>query len=79
MDMVESGRLEGGTGGPLNVLLRSPELGEAFLRYGAYERFHTPLSAKLNALAVAMLLNTDRYPLPDGTAPELKPLADPIP
>ena len=28
---------------------------------------------------VAMLLNIDRYPLPDGVAPELKPLADPIP
>ena len=28
---------------------------------------------------VAMLLNTDRYPLPEGAAPELKPLADPIP
>ena len=28
---------------------------------------------------VAMLLNTDRYPLPDGVAPELKPLANPLP
>ena len=28
---------------------------------------------------VAMLLNTDRYPLPEGVAPELKPLANPIP
>jgi hypothetical protein len=27
----------------------------------------------------AMLLNTDRYPVPDGIAPELKPLSDPIP
>jgi len=171
MDQVTSGRLEGGTGGPLNVLLRSPELGEGILRYGAYERFHTPLPAKLNELTalitirnwtaqfpwyahhraatqagwseavinaiaegkrpaglqpdeqavynfcaellrttqmsdvtfnaakqqlgergvvevmgiigyyqtVSMLLNTDRYPLPDGVAPELKPLANPIP
>jgi 4-carboxymuconolactone decarboxylase len=171
MDQVVSGKLEGGTGGPLNVLLRSPELGEGILRYGAYERFHAPLSAKLNELTalitirnwtaqfpwyahhraatqagmseavvaaigegkrpaglqpdeqavynfcaellrttqmsdatfnaakqqlgergvvevmgiigyyqtVAMLLNTDRYPLPEGVAPELKPLANPIP
>jgi 4-carboxymuconolactone decarboxylase len=171
LDLVVSGKLEGGTGGPLNVLLRSPELGQGILRYGAYERFHTPLSAKLNELTalitirnwtsqfpwyahhragaqaglseavigaiaegrrpaglqpdeqavynfctellrttqmsdatfnaakqqlgergvvevmgiigyyqtVAMLLNTDRYPLPDGVAPELKALANPIP
>jgi 4-carboxymuconolactone decarboxylase len=171
MDLVDSGKLEGGIDGPLNVLLRSPELGEAILRYGAYVRFHVPLSAKLTELAalitlrnwtaqfpwythrraaarvgvseaviqaiaegkrpaglrpdeqavynfcaellrttqmsdatfnaakqqigergivdimgamgyyqtVAMLLNTDRYPLPAGVAPELKPLADPIP
>ena len=25
---------------------------------------------------VSMLVNTDRYPLPDGVAPELKPLQD---
>jgi 4-carboxymuconolactone decarboxylase len=171
MDLVESGKIEGGTAGPLNVLLRSPELGEAILRYGAYVRFHTPLSAKLTELAalitirnwtaqfpwythhrtarqaglsgaivdaiaqgrrpaglqpdeqavynfcaellrttqmsdttfnaakqqlgergvveimgimgyhltIAMLLNMDRYPLPDGAMPELQPLADPIP
>jgi 4-carboxymuconolactone decarboxylase len=171
VDLVESGKLEGGTAGPLTVLLRSPELGEAILRYGAYERFHTPLSAKVREIAAllairhwssqylwyehrrtgsqvglsdavlkniaegkrpsglspdeetaynfcaellrttqmtdatfntakrqlgelavvelmgaigyyqtaAMLLNTDRYPVPDGIAPELKPLSDPIP
>ena len=27
----------------------------------------------------AMFLNIDRYPLPDGVAPELKPLSEPIP
>ncbi len=171
MDLVESRKLEGGAAGPLNVLLRSPELGESILRYGAYERFHRPLSAKLTELAAlitlrnwtaqyswyaqhraatqaglsesvvaaiaegkrpaglrpdeealynfcaellrttqmsdatfnaakqqlgergtveimgimgyyqteAMLLNADRYPLSDGVAPELKPLAVPIP
>jgi 4-carboxymuconolactone decarboxylase len=166
MDLLVSGKLEGGTRGPVNILLRSPELGEGILRYGAYERFHAPLSARLNELTalitirhwtapfawyahhragtqaglseavvsaiaegkrpaglkpdeqavyefcaellrttqmtdatfnaikqqlgergvvevmgvmgyyqtVAMLLNTDLYPLPDGVAPELKPL-----
>jgi 4-carboxymuconolactone decarboxylase len=171
MDQAVSGKIEGGTGGPLNMLLRSPELGAGILRYAVYERFHTPLPAKLNELTalltirnwtaqfpwyahhraatragwsepviaaiaegkrpaglqpneqavynfctellrttqvsdvtfnaarqqlgergvvevmgiigyyqtVSMLLNTDRYPLPDGVAPELKALANPIP
>jgi hypothetical protein len=42
MDLMASGKIEGGTRGPLNVLLRSPDLGEGILRYGAYERFHAP-------------------------------------
>ena len=50
VDLVESGKLEGGIAGPLAMLLRSPELGEAILRYGAYERFHMPLPAKLSLL-----------------------------
>jgi 4-carboxymuconolactone decarboxylase len=171
VDLVESGKLEGGTDGPVTVLLRSPELGEAILRYGAYERFHTSLSARAREITAlltirnwysqylwyehhraaaeaglsdpvikniaegkrpsglspdeeatynfcaellrttqmtdatfnmakrqlgernvvemmgaigyyqtaAMLLNIDRYPLPDGVAPELKPLSEPIP
>jgi 4-carboxymuconolactone decarboxylase len=58
MDLLVSGRLEGGTRGPLNILLRSPELGEGTLRYGAYERFHAPLPAKLNEL---MALITIRH------------------
>ena len=170
-DAVESGKIEGGTAGPLTVLLPSPELGEAILRFGAYERFHMPLPAKLRELVAlitirdwssqylwsehrlaasqaglsdtviqniaegkrpaglgpdeeavynfcaellgttqttdatfniakrqigergvveimgeigyyqtaAMLLNVDRYPLPNGIAPELKPVANPIP
>jgi 4-carboxymuconolactone decarboxylase len=56
MDLVISGKLEGGTNGPLNVLLRSPELGEGILRYGAYERFHTSLPAKLNELAALVTI-----------------------
>jgi 4-carboxymuconolactone decarboxylase len=53
---VESGKIEGGTAGPLTVLLRSPELGEAILRYGAYERFHMPLPAKLRELAALITI-----------------------
>jgi 4-carboxymuconolactone decarboxylase len=171
VNLVESGNIEGGAAGPLAVLLRSPELGEAILRYGAYERFHMPLPARLRELVAlitirdwssqylwyehrraasqagvsdalinniaeskrpaglspddeavynfctelfrttqvtdatfnaakrqlgergvveilgeigyyqtaAMLLNVDRYPLPDRIAPELKQLANPIP
>lgn len=171
MDQLVSGKLAGGTRGPVNILMRSPELGEGILRYGAYERFQTPLPIKLNELAalitirqwnaafpwyahhraakqaglgeaaiaaiaegkrptglqpdeqavynfcaellrttqmsdatfnaakqqlgergvvevmgvvgyyqtVSMLVNVDRYPLPDGIAPELKPLPDPLP
>jgi len=171
MDQLLSGKLEGGTTGAVNALLRSPDLAAATLRYGAYVRFHSPLSDKLNDLAtlittrywtsqfpwythhraavqaglresiitsiaegnrpasmqpdeqavydfsaelfrtkqvsdatfnaakmalgergvvelmgllgyyqtVSMLLNIDRYPLPAGVQPELKPLANPIP
>jgi 4-carboxymuconolactone decarboxylase len=57
-DLVLSGKIQGGTGGPFNVLLRSPALGEAVVRYGEYVRFKTPLPAKLNELAA---LITTRY------------------
>jgi 4-carboxymuconolactone decarboxylase len=56
VEQVESGKIEGGTAGPLNVLLRSPELGEAILRYGAYERFHMPLPARLRELAALIAI-----------------------
>ena len=57
-DLVMSGKIQGGTGGPFNVLLRSPALGEAVVRYGEYVRFRSPLPAKLNELAA---LITTRY------------------
>src|SRR6185436_2427832 len=155
-----------GAGGPFNVLLRSPEMGDLAQQFGASMRFHSSIPSKLNELAiittarhwtsqyewyahrqaaqraglsqaiidaiaagkrpsgmapeeeavynfvnellttkqvsdatfkaakdkfgergvvdligvsgyyqlVSMLLNVDRYPLPEGTAPELKPL-----
>jgi 4-carboxymuconolactone decarboxylase len=170
-ERAASGAIEGGTGGPFNVLLRSPELGEGIWRYGSYMRFHSTLPPKLNELAsllttrywtaqfpwyahhraavqagwsesliaaiaegrrpaglapdeqvvynfcvemlkttqmsdatfnaakerlgernlvelmgvmgyyamVSMLVNTVRFPMPDGVAPELKPLANPLP
>ncbi len=171
MELLTSGKIEGGTRGPVNILLRSPDIGEGILRFGAYERFHSPLPMRLNELAalltirdagaefpwyahhragvqaglseavvsaiaegrkpaglradeqavydftaealrtgqvgdttfdaakqqlgergvvevmgvigyyqtVALLTNVDRYPLPDGVAGEIKPLAKPIP
>ena len=57
-DLVISGKIQGGTGGPFNVLLRSPALGQAVVRYGEYVRFRSPIPAKLNELAA---LVTTRY------------------
>jgi len=41
-------------GGPFNVLLRSPEMGDLTQRLGAYIRFRSSLPAKLNELAIIM-------------------------
>jgi 4-carboxymuconolactone decarboxylase len=171
MDKVASGQIQGGTRGPLSVLLRSPVAAEGIVRYGEYVRFHSTVPNKLNELAtlivarhwtsqfpfsvhhkssaqaglsesivtaiaegkrpagmqkdeeivynfvtgllkttqisdanfsaakellgernlvellgvigyyeiVSMVLNTDRYPVPEGQQPELKPLASPLP
>lgn len=170
-DKILSGAIQGGSGGPLNTLLRSPDVAEGVARYGEYLRFHSTLPIKLNELAalittrywtaqfpfsahhragtqaglsaaiitaiaegrrpagmqkdeeivynfvsgalkttqisdenfaaakellgernmvellgvigyyqiVSMAVNTDRYPLPEGQKPELKPLANPLP
>lgn len=48
----------GGTGGPFNVMLRSPEMGDLAQNLGAYLRFHSSLPRKLNELAILM---TGRY------------------
>jgi 4-carboxymuconolactone decarboxylase len=53
---VESGKIEGGKAGPLTALLRSPDLGEAILRYGAYERFHVPLPPRVRALVALITI-----------------------
>lgn len=47
-----------GMGGPFNVLLRSPEMGDLAQQLGAQVRFHSSLSRKLNEFAIIM---TARY------------------
>jgi len=41
-----------GAGGPFNVLLRSPEMGDLAQQFGASMRFHSSIPAKLNELAI---------------------------
>ncbi len=41
-----------GAGGPFNVLLRSPEMGDLAQQFGAQMRFHSSLPSKLNELAI---------------------------
>jgi 4-carboxymuconolactone decarboxylase len=47
-----------GIGGPFNVLLRSPELGDLAQQLGAQVRFHSSLPRKLNEFAIII---TARY------------------
>jgi len=44
----------GGLGGPFNVLLRSPEMGDQAQKLGAQLRFHSSLPDKLRELAIIM-------------------------
>jgi 4-carboxymuconolactone decarboxylase len=41
-----------GAGGPFNVLLRSPEMGDLAQQFGASMRFHSSIPPKLNELAI---------------------------
>src|SRR5204862_7314464 len=41
-----------GAGGPFNVLLRSPEMGDLVQQFGASMRFHSSLPRKLNEMAI---------------------------
>ena len=41
-----------GAGGPFNVLLRSPEMGDLAQQFGASMRFHSSIPGKLNELAI---------------------------
>src|SRR2546427_4458292 len=47
-----------GAGGPFNVLLRSPEMGDLAQQFGASLRFHSALPRKLNEMAILL---TARY------------------
>jgi 4-carboxymuconolactone decarboxylase len=41
-----------GLGGPFNVLLRSPEMGDLAMKFGEYSRFRPGIPAKLRELAI---------------------------
>ena len=57
MEHLVSGERRG-AGGPFNVLLRSPEMGDLAQQFGAAMRFHSTLPKKLNEMAIIM---TARY------------------
>jgi 4-carboxymuconolactone decarboxylase len=43
-----------GLGGPMNVLLRSPEMGDLAMKFGEYSRFRPTVPAKLRELAIIL-------------------------
>jgi 4-carboxymuconolactone decarboxylase len=43
------------TGGPFNVLLRSPKMGDAAQQFGAEIRFHSSLSPRLREMAILIV------------------------
>jgi 4-carboxymuconolactone decarboxylase len=51
MDHLVQGERRG-AGGPFNVLLRSPEMGDLVQQFGASMRFHSSLPRKLNEMAI---------------------------
>ena len=51
MEHLVSGERRG-AGGPFNVLLRSPEVGDLVQQFGAQMRFHSSLPRKLNEMAI---------------------------
>ncbi len=44
-----------GTGGPFNVFLRSPEMGDIAQQLGAHIRFHSSLPRRLNEMAILIV------------------------
>ena len=44
----------GGTGGPFNVLLRSPEMGDIAQQLGARVRYHSSLPNRLNEMSILL-------------------------
>ena len=57
MEHLVSGERRG-AGGPFNVLLRSPEMGDLAQGFGAQMRFHSSVPRKLNEMAIII---TARY------------------
>src|ERR1041384_4456936 len=57
MEHLVSGERRG-AGGPFNVLLRSPGMGDLAQQFGASMRFHSSLPRKLNEMAIII---TARY------------------
>src|SRR5436190_23639163 len=53
MEHLVSGERRG-AGGPFNVLLRSPEMGDLAQQFGASMRFHSSLPRKLNEMAIIL-------------------------
>src|SRR3989440_12400076 len=53
MEHLASGERRG-AGGPFNVLLRSPEMGDLAQQFGASMRFHSSIPKKLNEMAIIM-------------------------
>src|SRR5262245_27196606 len=51
MDHLVQGERRG-AGGPFNVLLRSPEMGDLAQQFGASMRFHSTLPPRLNEMAI---------------------------
>jgi 4-carboxymuconolactone decarboxylase len=51
MDHLVQGERRG-AGGPFNVLLRSPEMGDLVQQFGASMRFHSSLPRRLNEMAI---------------------------
>jgi 4-carboxymuconolactone decarboxylase len=43
-----------GVGGPFNILLRSPEMGDLAQQFGASMRFHSSLPVRLNEFAIIL-------------------------
>lgn len=52
LESLLSGERRGNAGGPFNVLLRSPEIGDLVQKVGAGVRFHSSLPPRLNELGI---------------------------
>lgn len=63
-DRALSGKLEGGTSGAFNVLLRSPEMSERLKEFGTSALSQSSLGPKLNELAILITTRawTAQYP-----------------